>query len=477
MPGIMIQGTASSVGKSLIAAAFCRIFANDGYKVSPFKSQNMSLNSFATAEGLEMGRAQVLQAQAARLEPSVKMNPILLKPSTDRKSQVIVHGKPIGTMDAQAYFSMKPRLKELVLAAYQEIEQGCDLVVLEGAGSPAEINLKQDDFVNMGMAAMADVPVILVADIDKGGVFASVYGTVMLLEPEERARIRGILINKFRGDVEILKPGLLMLEELTGIPVIGVIPMLSLHLDEEDGATQFEGFSPGRPDQLKVSVIKLPRMSNFTDFEAFHMDPDVSLQYIEAPEQMSGSDLVILPGSKNTIEDLRELKQRGFDQAIREFGGMVFGICGGYQMLGKQIVDQDGWEVESGTAEEGFGLFHTETVFHGEKITRLATGTALGCPVYGYEIHAGRTTGGSGTILDGESKEGRVYGTYLHGIFDSGEFRGHILNLLRSKRNLPQHASQDRHQRREEDLEQLAAQVRAHVDMETLYQITGLRHE
>lgn len=477
MPGIMIQGTASSVGKSLIAAAFCRIFANDGYKVAPFKSQNMSLNSFVTAEGLEMGRAQVLQAQAARLEPSVKMNPILLKPSTDRKSQVIVHGKPIGTMDAQAYFSMKPSLKELILADYQEIEQGCDLVVLEGAGSPAEINLKQDDFVNMGMAAMADVPVILVADIDKGGVFASVYGTVMLLEPEERARIRGILINKFRGDVEILKPGLLQLEELTGIPVIGVIPMLSLHLDEEDGATHFDGFSQGRPDQLKISVIKLPKMSNFTDFEAFHLDADVALQYIEAPEQMSGSDLVILPGSKNTIEDLKELKRRGFEQAIQEFDGMVFGICGGYQMMGKQIVDQDGWEVELGTVEEGFGLFTAETVFHGENITRLVTGTAMGCPVYGYEIHAGRTIGGSGTILEGESTEGRVYGTYLHGIFDSGEFRGHILNLLRSKRRLPLHASQDRHQRREEDLEQLAAQVRAHVDMEALYQITGLHHE
>ena len=490
MPGIMIQGTASSVGKSLITAAFCRIFANDGYRVSPFKSQNMSLNSYVTAEGLEMGRAQVLQAQAARLEPTVKMNPILLKPSTDRKSQVIVHGKSIGTMDAQTYFSTKSSLKEMVLSTYHEIEQTCDLVVIEGAGSPAEINLKQDDIVNMGMAAMADAPVILVADIDKGGVFASVYGTVMLLEPEERARIRGILINKFRGAREILQPGLSQLEELTGIPVIGVIPMLSLHLDEEDGATHFEGFSPGRSDQLRISVIKLPRMSNFTDFDAFQMDSDVMLQYIDAPEQMWGSDLVILPGSKNTIEDLRELKRRGFDHAIQEFPGIVFGICGGYQMMGKQIVDQDGWEVEPGTIEDGLGLFAAQTVFHGEKITRLVTGTALGWPVYGYEIHAGRTMGtlapfvtlcpeadASNSIPDGESKDGRHYGTYLHGIFDSGEFRGHILNILRSKRDLPLRASLDRRKRREEDLEQLAEQVRAHMDMEALYQITGLHHD
>ncbi|MCP4403817.1 MAG: cobyric acid synthase, partial [bacterium] len=391
MAGIMIQGTASSAGKSLLTAALCRIFSNAGLKVAPFKSQNMSLNSYVTLEGLEMGRAQVLQAQAARIEPSVLMNPILLKPTTNRKSQVIIKGRPYQNMDAVDYFAFKPQLKEMIREVYQELESQNDVIVIEGAGSPAEINLQENDIVNMGMAAIADAPVLLAADIDKGGVFASIYGTVMLLPEDERARIKGVMINKFRGDVSILKPGLDQIEALTKIPVVGVIPyMMNLQLDEEDSATSFNRHTGGAID---ICVVKLPRMSNFTDFDAFRFDDDVTVRYAFSSAEIRGTDLLVIPGSKNTIEDLRWLKQSGFGDAIRHFKGIVFGLCGGYQMLGQKIVDEEGWEVEAGDIEEGLGIFQTTTLFKGSKVTANVSGTVGSDWIYGYEIHSGRTVG------------------------------------------------------------------------------------
>jgi adenosylcobyric acid synthase len=501
MAGLMIQGTASSSGKSLLVTALCRIFSNVGLKACPFKSQNMSLNSYVTSEGLEMGRAQVLQAQAARVEPSVLMNPILLKPTTNRKSQVIIKGKPYQNMDAVEYFQFKSQLKSMIQGIYQKLEAESDVVVIEGAGSPAEINLKKDDIVNMGMAEIADAPVLLVADIDKGGVFAAIYGTVMLLEPHERAIIKGIIINKFRGDKSILQSGLDKIEELTNIPVIGVIPYITdVQLDEEDSAIDFREKSPltslykgGELRQIDykrdereidICVIKLPRMSNFTDFDAFRFDEDVNVRYILSPEEIGEADMLVIPGSKNTIEDLRWLKQAGFQKAIQGYTGIVFGICGGYQMLGKKIVDEDGWEVNRGEIEEGLHVFNTTTIFKGEKITTNIEGTAFGHKIYGYEIHAGRTIGSTHPFVtmtlkegknvkytDGDVVDDRVYGTYIHGIFDSSEFREVILNRIRRKKALPEKRAVDLNQQREEELEKLAHIVQENLDMKYIYSL------
>ncbi len=483
MAGLMIQGTASSAGKSLLVTALCRIFSNDGKRVAPFKSQNMSLNSFVTMEGLEMGRAQVLQAQAARVQPSVLMNPILLKPTTNRKSQVIIQGKPYQNMDAAAYFKFKPQLRLMIQEIYQELEARHDVIVIEGAGSPAEINLQENDIVNMGMAEIADAPVLLTADIDKGGVFASIYGTVMLLPEHERARIQGVIINKFRGALSILQSGLDQIESLTGIPVIGVIPyIMDLQLDEEDSAIDFERRQ--NAGDIDICVIKLPRMSNFTDFDAFRFDTDVTVRYIYSPKEIAHADMVMLPGSKNTIEDLRWLKQAGFAEAIRNFPGIVFGLCGGYQMLGEQIVDKEGWEVMPGEREEGVGIFQTTTMFEGEKITTNVAGTADNDRIYGYEIHSGRTIGNTNPFvtittkedkpvgyMDGDLREGRFYGTYIHGIFDSDEFRTSLLNRIRRGKSLPEKRSSDLNQQREAEIERLAAIVREHLDMEFVYSL------
>ncbi|MCG8500967.1 MAG: cobyric acid synthase [Firmicutes bacterium] len=479
MAGIMIQGTASSAGKSLMTTALCRIFANDGWCVYPFKSQNMSLNSYVTMEGLEMGRAQVLQAQAARVEPSALMNPILLKPTSDRKSQVIVNGKPYQNMDAVEYFQFKARLKEMIRETYRRLEEKCDVVVIEGAGSPAEINLKSADIVNMGMAEMADAPVLLVADIDKGGVFASIYGTVMLLEPQERDRIKGVIINKFRGDKSILQSGIDMLEDLIKIPVVGVIPYMNVHLDEEDGATEFNRKTQG---DIDICVIKLPRISNFTDFDAFKFDDDVAVRYITSLEEIGNADMIVIPGSKNTIEDLRWLKRTGLDKGIKDFEGIVFGICGGYQMLGRKMIDVEGWEVSKGEWETGLALFDTVTELKGDKVTANIEGEVLGRKVYGYEIHCGKTYGNLNPLVkvtlkenretaykDGEMKAGRYFGTYIHGIFDSNAFREYILNKIRKQKSLAERSSVDLRIKREEELEKLAATVRDNMDMAFVY--------
>ena len=373
---IMIQGTMSNAGKSLLAAGLCRVFRQDGYRTAPFKSQNMALNSFITADGGEMGRAQVVQAEAAGIPPDVRMNPILLKPTTDMGSQVIVNGRVLGNMDAMAYYRCKPELVPAVLEAYRSLEREFDVIVIEGAGSPAEINLKREDIVNMGLARLVDAPVLLVGDIDRGGVFAQLYGTVALLEPEERARIAGVVVNKFRGDRAILEPGLRQLEQLCGAPVAGVVPYLHLDIDDEDSlSARFDRVSDRR--LVDVAVIRLPRISNFTDFGPFERYENVSLRYIDAPRDLHQPDLICLPGTKSTLADLRWLRQSGLEAAVKQAaaaGTPVFGICGGYQMLGRSIADPEGAEAAAGTEEAGLGLLPLDTVFRGEKVQTQSRG-------------------------------------------------------------------------------------------------------
>ena len=364
---IMIQGTMSNAGKSLVTAALCRIFHQDGKRVNPFKSQNMALNSFITAEGAEMGRAQVVQAEAAGVKPSVLMNPILLKPTSDSGSQVIVNGVAIGTMPAVEYYKYKTKLIPDIMKAYNTLADQSDIMVIEGAGSPAEINLKAQDIVNMGMAKMAKSPVLLVADIDRGGVFASIYGTLMLLEPEERTMVKGVIINKFRGDVSILKPGLDMLEEKTGIPVIGVLPMMNVDIEDEDSLSERLTQVKSKNALIDIAVIKFPRMSNFTDFNVFELIDGVSLRYVKSTEELGNPDMIILPGTKNTIDDLKWMRQNGLETAVlhkANNGTVVFGICGGYQMLGRSLSDPFGYDSgHAGSVTTGMALLNTETEF------------------------------------------------------------------------------------------------------------------
>ena len=366
---IMVQGTMSGAGKSLLCAALCRIFAQDGLRAVPFKSQNMALNSFVTKDGLEMGRAQVVQAQAAGVEPDVRMNPILLKPSSDVGSQVIVNGEVRGQMKASEYFRTKRQLVPDILKAYDSLAEEADVIVIEGAGSPAEINLKSEDIVNMGLAEMVDAPVLLAGDIDRGGVFAQLYGTVALLEEEERNRVKGLIINKFRGDVEILKPGLATLEELTKIPVAGVIPWIYAKLDDEDSlAPRLSRVQAGAG--VDIAVVRLPHISNFTDFNPLEQQPGISLRYAGDVKTLGQPDMVIVPGSKNTMSDLKWMRQNGMEAAILKLAAAnvpVLGICGGYQMLGEQLCDPAGEEGGTPCTLRGLGLLPTTTVFGTEK--------------------------------------------------------------------------------------------------------------
>ncbi|HKZ45756.1 MAG TPA: cobyric acid synthase, partial [Thermodesulfobacteriota bacterium] len=371
---LMLQGTASHVGKSIITAALCRIFREHGLRVAPFKAQNMALNSFVTMDGGEIGRAQAFQAEAAGIEPTVDMNPILLKPTSDMGSQVIIHGKVYGNMKAAEYHRFKKEAARYVLESYRRLEEKNDLIIIEGAGSPAEINLRENDIANMGLAEMVDAPVILIGDIDRGGVFASLVGTMELLTASEKKRVKGFIINKFRGDLELLKPGLDFLENKTGLPVFGVVPYLKdINLPDEDGVVLDSGQWSVVSGQKKITivVIKLPRISNFTDFDPFRFEPDVSIHYITEPAELDGADVVIIPGSKNTLEDMDWLWKTGIaDKLIHyaENGGKVIGICGGFQMLGKLVKDPHG--VESHVKEmKGLGLLHGETILEREKRT------------------------------------------------------------------------------------------------------------
>lgn len=487
---IMVQGTTSSAGKSFLVTALCRIFRQDGWTVAPFKSQNMALNSYVTGEGLEMGRAQVTQAEAAGIEPSVRMNPILLKPTTDTGSQVIVNGVPRGNMSARDYFRMKKSLIPDILEAYHSLSREYDVIVIEGAGSPAEINLKQDDIVNMGLAKLVDAPVLLCADIDRGGVFASLYGTVALLEPEEQERIRGLVINNFRGDKTILDPGIDMLEVLTCKPVAGVIPHMQVDLDDEDSLSQ-RLRSRDRKGLVEIDVVRLPRISNFTDFNALERMSEVSLRYVSSPSELGNPDAVILPGTKSTLSDLKWLRESGLEAAVLKAasrGTAIVGICGGYQMLGESVSDPE--NAEGGGSLRGLGLLKGETVFCGEKSRRRVEGTVAGAEgifkdlngaeFEGYEIHMGRTSGTQNfaVLREGEecwnegTAEGNVWGSYVHGIFDRGGFAQRFVSCLLEARGLsPAESVLDWKDYKEQQYDLLADGVRQAMDMELVYRI------
>ena len=462
----------------------------------------MALNSFITAEGAEMGRAQVVQAEAAGVKPSVLMNPILLKPTSDSGSQVIVNGVAIGTMPAVEYYKYKTKLIPDIMKAYNTLAENSDIMVIEGAGSPAEINLKAQDIVNMGMAKMAKSPVLLVADIDRGGVFASIYGTLMLLEPEERAMVKGVIINKFRGDVSILKPGLDMLEEKTGIPVIGVLPMLNVDIEDEDSLSERLTQVKSKNALIDIAVIKFPRMSNFTDFNVFELIDGVSLRYVKSTEELGNP--IILPGTKNTIDDLKWMRQNGLETAVlhkANNGTVVFGICGGYQMLGRSLSDPFGFDSgHAGSVTTGMALLNTETEFvenkrtiqmkgHFNRVEGIFSGLS-GREFYGYEIHSGITkleetkalntvepinekaepfAEGSQTVRGGM----QVYGTYIHGIFDGEGIAAKVVEALLARKGLSMDDVKviDYQEYKQHQYDLLAQSVRENLDMEKVYAI------
>ena len=486
---IMVQGTMSNAGKSLLAGGLCRVFRQDGFRVAPFKSQNMALNSFITAEGAEMGRAQVVQAEAANIEPSVLMNPILLKPTSDSGSQVIVNGEAIGTMKAGEYYAMKHTLRPEVHKAFDTLAAKFDIVCIEGAGSPAEINLKADDIVNMGLAKLVDAPVLLAGDIDRGGVFAQLYGTVELLEPAERARIKGLVINKFRGDAAILKPGLTMLEEKTHLPVLGVVPYLRVDIEDEDSlSSRLESNTAVKP--LDAAILRLPHISNFTDFMPLEQHPLLSVRYVQSPRQLGAPDVVILPGTKNTIDDLLWLRQCGLEAAVQKLaasGTPVLGVCGGYQMLGETLADPEGTESGRSQTVHGLGLLPIQTVFtdakHRTQDTATVTAPQLaGAALTGYQIHTGRTAvqGVPFCRLADGSAEGcvkdNVAGTYLHGLFDTGELTEKLVQLLCSRKDISPASAPllSMQEYRQQQFDLLADGVRRALDMNALYAAMGL---
>jgi adenosylcobyric acid synthase len=500
----MIQGTGSHVGKSIITAALCRIFYEDGIQVCPFKAQNMSLNSFVTKDGGEMGRAQVVQAEAAKIDPSVDMNPILLKPEGENRSQVIVLGKPTSKMDAERYYNYKGNLLEVVKEVYFRLKSKYELIVIEGAGSPVEVNIKDKDIVNMKMAEIADAPVLLVADIDKGGVFAQIVGTMELLTEKERERVNGFIINKFRGDINILKPGLDFINKRTKRKVLGVIPYFThILIDEEDSVglkTSMNSLS--NQSKIDIAVIKLPHISNFTDFDPLKREDDVSLRYITRHEDLGIPDLIIIPGSKSTIYDLLYLKKFGLFSAVNRLAEqevMIIGICGGFQMLGKEI--KDPLHVESKKMEEkGFGLLNVISTFEPIKDTNQVKARAIIKESYlkdeivsGYEIHMGRTNLLEGTLpifkifersgkkMELEegaiSEDGRIWGTYIHGIFDNNSLRRRLINYLREKKGLNPintDISSSITDYKDGEYKKLAKLVRDNLDMKKIYNIIGI---
>lgn len=509
---LMIQGTASDVGKSIITTALCRIFRQDGLRPAPFKSQNMALNSYVTEDGLEIGRAQGVQAEACGIQATTDMNPILIKPTGEMHSQIVVHGKPLAHMSAAAYREdFLPAAKQTVMEALQRLRSSYELVLMEGAGSPAEINLKDRDIVNMNLAEWADAPVLLVADIDRGGVFAFLVGTLELLTPPERARVKGFIINKFRGDLALLQPGLDWLEERTGIPVLGVLPHIpDLNIEAEDSVV-LDNLS-GRRDAegLDIAVIRYPRISNFTDFDALSAEADVNLRYVSTGAELGIPDVIILPGTKDTLGDLFFLREQGLDQAIqaamRQPKTRLVGICGGYQMLGRQLIDPDANDSGRAGQADGLDWLPMTTVFLSEKRTIRVTGAVLNdqtislygncsmIPIQGYEIHMGESVWLEGfapkplfelssgrdnpedTWLEGAaSEDGRVMGTYLHGVFDNDVWRRAWLNGVRVEKGLmPIQETFSAADRKEQAFDRLASITREHLDMSRIYAIAGL---
>ncbi|HIJ87363.1 MAG TPA: cobyric acid synthase [Desulfuromonadales bacterium] len=500
---VMFCGTASDVGKSVITSAFCRCLVRRGLSVAPFKSQNMSLNSFVTPEGGEIGRAQAVQAQACNINPHTDMNPVLLKPNSDTGCQIIVQGRAVGNMSVHEYDAYKPVAYIKVRESFERLRQAYHFIVIEGAGSISEINLKKNDIANLKIAAMARCPVILVADIDRGGVFAQIVGTIELLEPLERSYVKGIVINKFRGAIDILTPGIDFIEQRTGIPVLGVLPWFTdIRLPEEDSVvlghrSSVVAGAAGR-EKIHIGVIRLPRISNFTDFDPLQREPDVLLRYVEEPDQLEGLDILIIPGSKSTIADLNNLREKGFYDTIRDFRGHIIGICGGLQMLGTTILDPDG--VESSVPEaSGLGLLPSTTLLMLEKETHQAQAhldeagllVAPDCngAITGYEIHMGLTTLGAGirpfsriflrgtssvAVEDGAvSSDGRIFGTYLHGLFENGLFLETYLDGIRREKGLPLRRGEAK-QLRYDPFDQLAEQFEKHLDLPRLLAICGL---
>jgi len=506
---LMFLGTGSDVGKSVLAAAFCRILKQDGYRVAPFKAQNMALNSFITPEGGEMGRAQVVQAEAAGIAPHVDMNPILLKPTSHVGSQVIVLGKAIGNFSAAEYYQHKKNLVSVVRESFERLAQQYDVIVLEGAGSAVELNLKEHDLVNLAMAEMADAPCILVGDIDRGGIFAALLGSFMLMTPPEQERIIGFLVNKFRGDPELFINGVDIMESRSGRPVFGVIPYFDhIALPEEDSVAlsrrMQQGVHAASGCNLAIGVVRLPFVSNYTDFDCFEQEPAVDLEYFKRPEQVFRFDAVILPGSKNTNEDLAYLQHTGMAEAIVAYyksGGTVVGLCGGYQMLGLRVTDPHGVESRL-DAVSGLGLLDMDTEMFPEKITSQVDAVFLDHGGFsfrnaehllGYEIHMGRSVsqgsaqplfriirrgGHPVDVLDGLSQpDGRVWGTYIHGIFDNDHFRRDFLHDLQrrsGRTNILSAAPFSYHQWKEEQFDLLAELVRKHCDVERIYRLIGL---
>lgn len=496
---IMIQGTMSNAGKSILAGGLCRVFRQDGYRVAPFKSQNMALNSYITKEGLEMGRAQVMQAEAAGIEPMAVMNPILLKPTNDMGSQVILNGEVQGVMSAAEYYRHKTDYIPAIQKAYDVLDKEFDIIVIEGAGSPAEINLKKNDIVNMGMAEMVDAPVLLAGDIDRGGVFAQIVGTIELLEQNERERVKGTIINKFRGDKEILKPGLQMLEDRIHIPVCGVVPYFYLDIDDEDSLTE-RFHRKDTKGYVDVAVIRLPRVSNFTDLLPLESMEELNVRYVSSVEEFLNPDAVILPGSKNTMDDLLWMRQNGLEAKIirhAKAGKLVFGICGGYQMMGQEICDPH--QVEAGGTMRGMGLLPVRTVFAEEKTRTRVSGSFANMggklkelsevPLHGYEIHMGVTeyteepcpivclteeTNQQSVKYDGAHK-GSCYGCYVHGIFEHGEVAKQFTSILMKEKGYDplKVQAKDWNTHKEEQYDKLADIIRENLDMDRIYKIIG----
>lgn len=500
---IMIQGTSSGAGKSIVCTALCKIFTEDGYDVVPFKSQNMALNSFVTEEGLEMGRAQVVQAEACNKKPMVEMNPLLLKPAGNNVSQIILMGKIYDNLDSFSFKKIKTNLKPVILDAYNKLANSSDIVVIEGAGSPAEININEDDIANMGTAKMVDAPVLLVADIDRGGVFASIYGTIMLLEEEERVRIKGIIINKFRGRVELLKDGIDKIEKLTNTPVLGVIPHININLEDEDSLTEKYNETFSIENSVNIEIVRLPHISNATDFEILRHIDKVNIRYVNIDETFNNPDLIIIPGTKNTIGDMLELKRGKLYKQIYELNRKrnvpVIGICGGYQMLGKTIKDPLG--VENSVEEiSGLGLLAHETVFEPEKVTTQTEATICtkfnessvfygldNMKIKGYELHCGITNidtskdfvfskinnGRGNDILDGSvNLEQNVLGTYLHGIFDNEEFTKKIINNIKQIKGIDEEDQIfDYKTFKDNEYSKLEKHFRENLDLEKIYSI------
>ena len=476
---IMIQGTMSNAGKSLIAAGLCRVFKQDGYRVAPFKSQNMALNSFVTEEGLEMGRAQVVQAEAAGIKPDVAMNPILLKPTNDVGSQVIVNGEVLGNMNARDYFKYKKQLIPDIQKAFKKLETMADIIVIEGAGSPAEINLKDDDIVNMGMAKMVGAPVLLVGDIDRGGIFAQLLGTLMLLEEDELELVKGLVINKFRGDKTILDPGIEILEERGGKPVTGVVPYTYLQIEDEDSLT--ERFNSSRQGLIDIAVIRYPRISNFTDLNSFEQIDSVSVRYVTNVNELKNPDMIVLPGSKNTMGDLKWMRESGLEASVKKMAERipVFGICGGYQMLGKSIADPD--HAEEGGEMRGMELLPIDTVLLPQKTLKQVEGKLndvdgifaglSGQDYTGYEIHMGDTVSDQGEQLPQLVHSGMVYGTYIHSIFDKGGIVSEIAKTLAANKGIDLEAGSaiDYAELKEREYDKLADVIRSSMDMDAIY--------